>query len=70
MKNADTGEVVKEVPFSDITATMKKGDTFSQATIDLHLDKGKYQASVQMSIFSVDSSKYSIGTSPIFFKVE
>lgn len=48
---------------------MRAGEKFSQTSIGINLEIGKYDALVQVSPFSVGSNQYSLSTAPIFFEV-
>lgn len=49
---------------------MKRGEKFTQTVSGIKLKKGKYEALVQVSPFSVGSSQLSLSTVPIVFEVK
>jgi hypothetical protein len=70
LRNKENGSIIKQVEFSDVKTTMKKGEKFSQEIIDLNLEKGEYEVFVKTSPFTVGTTLYSINTVPRIFEVK
>lgn len=56
--------------FDPANATMHTGDVYSNEIQDLHLKKGKYKVSANLSIFSARNSQYALSAGPIDFEVK
>ena len=70
VRNYEGGNVIEEIDFNDVKTTMKKGEKFFQTLSGITLEAGKYDVIVQTSPFSVDSSQFSLSTTPIIFEVK
>ncbi len=50
--------------------SMNPGDVYSNEVKELHLEKGKYSVSANLSIFSARNSQYALNAGPIDFEVK
>lgn len=69
IRNYEGGEVVEQIDFNRVKTTMKEGEKFSGTIDNINLEKGKYDAFVKISPFSVGSSQFNLSTVPIIFEV-
>lgn len=70
VKEKGNEKIIKQIKFTDVRPTMKKGERFSKKIKGLKLDKGKYEINVEMEFFSVGTTNYLLGTRPSEFLVK
>ncbi|WP_116062206.1 MULTISPECIES: hypothetical protein [Cohnella] len=60
----------KTFEFDPANESMNPGDVYSNEVKELHLEKGKYSVSANLSIFSARNSQYALNAGPIDFEVK
>lgn len=70
VRNYEGGEVIEQIDFNSVETTMKEGEKFSETMNNVNLEKGKYEAFVKVTPFSVGSSQFNLSTAPIIFEVK
>lgn len=70
VRNYENGDVVEQIDFNEVKTTMKEKEKISQTLGGINLEKGKYDAFVKVSPFSVGSNQFSLSAVPIIFEVK